>query len=64
MTLTPNQRYKITELEHVFYLTLLKVPGRNVTHYMWRHDDGRICENRQQDVDRWVKFGEINKVEL
>lgn len=62
MILTPKVKYQIKELDLTFNLTLISLPNRNNTHYKWQHDDGKFTENRQVDIDRWVKWKIISKI--
>jgi hypothetical protein len=61
MKLTIGKWYTLSYFGYSQKIKLLDIPRRNVTHYKWERPDGRIFENREQDVQSWIKLGEIKE---
>lgn len=62
MQLKEGKTYQITELEHVFKITLIRLPTKGVPFYQWQNEEGNTIGNRQQDVERWSKRGLIKEI--
>lgn len=61
MKLTIGKSYILEYIGMRYEITLIDIPRKNVLHYKWEEPDGRIFENREQDVQTWIKLGEIKE---
>lgn len=59
MKLIPSQNYTLNYLKHPEKITLLSIIKGTPVTYRWKQEDGEIFINRQQDVDKWFKFNQI-----
>lgn len=61
MKLQIGESYTLSYFGYSLEIRLLDIPRRNMLYYKWELPDGKTFQNREQDVQRWIKLGQIKE---
>ncbi|MBC7654364.1 MAG: hypothetical protein H7098_07820 [Oligoflexus sp.] len=48
--------------DYIIVITLLRLPNKSNTNYLWEDSDGKTFGNRPKDVDTWIKRKQITAI--